>query len=147
MCAPFNLSFRVTTLNVFSVSCTTIPDTPTSAAFLLLRTVSSKPPQVNDIIIRVFLTRQRQRCGLTGHDRAMKIRLDELGMHPSSRRHRSLRRRCRCLGLGRSTRLSSVRVRVHHRQSKQLGHIPKPQPMQRDKRIPPKKRVKKSKSH
>jgi len=39
--APFDLFFRVTTLNVFSVSCTTIPDAPTSAAFLLLRTISN----------------------------------------------------------------------------------------------------------
>jgi hypothetical protein len=38
--APFDLFFRVTTLNVFSVSCTTMPDAPTSAAFLLLRTMS-----------------------------------------------------------------------------------------------------------
>ena len=50
--APFDLFFRVTTLNVFSVSCTTIPDAPTSAAFLLLRTII--PMVINQISRSTF---------------------------------------------------------------------------------------------
>ena len=70
---------------------------------------------------------------LTGHDRTVKIRLDELGMHPSSHRHRHSRRRRGILALlSLSLSLSlSLRLRlnlrvVRLRQSKQLGHIPKP---------------------